>query len=72
MAAPRWGPQSLLNSLHLRGGALRRRRQDLLPPAAVSGEILADLLLQVTEYDCLLLEFVFGQRPDDSQKVSRR
>ena len=24
---------------------------------------------QVTEYDCLLLEHVFGQRPDDAQKV---
>ena len=71
MAAPRWGPQLLLDSLHLPGGALRRHRQDLLPPTAVSGAILADLLLQVTEYDCLLLEFVFGQRPDDSQKVSR-
>lgn len=25
--------------------------------------------LQVNEYDCLLLEFVFGNRPDDAQKV---
>jgi hypothetical protein len=25
--------------------------------------------VQVNEYDCLLLEFVFGQRPDDAQKV---
>ncbi len=25
--------------------------------------------VQVNEYDCLLLEFVFGNRPDDSQKV---
>lgn len=24
---------------------------------------------QVSEYDCLLLEFVFGQRPDDALKV---
>jgi len=24
---------------------------------------------QAHEYDCLLLEFVFGQRPDDAQKV---
>lgn len=24
---------------------------------------------QVTEYDCLLLEHVFGNRPDDAQKV---
>ena len=24
---------------------------------------------QVHEYDCLLLEYVFGNRPDDSQKV---
>ena len=27
------------------------------------------MLLQVNEYDCLLLEFVFGNRPDDAQKV---
>lgn len=27
------------------------------------------LLAQVSEYDCLLLEFVFGQRPDDALKV---
>ncbi len=25
--------------------------------------------MQVNEYDCLLLEFVFGNRPDDAQKV---
>lgn len=25
--------------------------------------------VQVNEYDCLLLEFVFGNRPDDAQKV---
>ena len=25
--------------------------------------------VQVHEYDCLLLEFVFGNRPDDAQKV---
>ena len=25
--------------------------------------------IQVNEYDCLLLEFVFGNRPDDAQKV---
>lgn len=29
----------------------------------------ADGRSQVNEYDCLLLEFVFGQRPDDAQKV---
>lgn len=28
-----------------------------------------DFCLQVSEYDCLLLEHVFGNRPDDSQKV---
>lgn len=27
------------------------------------------LCLQAHEYDCLLLEFIFGQRPDDAQKV---
>ena len=27
------------------------------------------MVLQVSEYDCLLLEHVFGNRPDDSQKV---
>ena len=27
--------------------------------------------LQVMEYDCLLLEHVFGQRPDDAQKVKQ-
>ena len=26
---------------------------------------------QVIEYDCLLLEHVFGQRPDDAQKVKQ-
>ena len=26
-------------------------------------------VVQVNEYDCLLLEFVFGNRPDDAQKV---
>lgn len=26
-------------------------------------------IVQVTEYDCLLLEHVFGNRPDDSHKV---
>jgi len=26
-------------------------------------------VMQVNEYDCLLLEFVFGNRPDDAQKV---
>ncbi len=25
--------------------------------------------MQVNEHDCLLLEFVFGNRPDDAQKV---
>ena len=25
--------------------------------------------MKVNEYDCLLLEFVFGNRPDDAQKV---
>jgi MoxR-like ATPase len=29
----------------------------------------ADNREEVHEYDCLLLEFVFGQRPDDAQKV---
>lgn len=29
----------------------------------------ADGRSQVNEYDCLLLEYVFGQRPDDSHKV---
>ena len=27
------------------------------------------MCVQVNEYDCLLLEFVFGNRPDDAQKV---
>ena len=27
------------------------------------------IALQVSEYDCLLLEHVFGNRPDDAQKV---
>lgn len=27
------------------------------------------LLVQVNEYDCLLLEHVFGNRPDDGAKV---
>ena len=27
--------------------------------------------VQIIEYDCLLLEHVFGQRPDDAQKVKQ-
>ena len=28
--------------------------------------------VQVNAFDCLLLEFVFGNRPDDAQKVRQR
>ncbi len=35
-----------------------------LPPP-----LLLLLLVQVNEYDCLLLEHVFGNRPDDGSKV---
>ena len=32
--------------------------------------LLSHVFQQVSEYDLLLLEFVFGQRPDDAAKVS--
>jgi hypothetical protein len=31
--------------------------------------LLSHMCQQVSEYDLLLLEFVFGQRPDDAAKV---
>ncbi len=67
MAALRLGPSC---SLYYVSTEKEKKTLDSLSTA--SGDTLTDLLLQVTEYDCLLLEFVFGQRPDDSQKVSRR
>ena len=36
---------------------------------AVEQAVKGGVAMQVNEYDCLLLEFVFGNRPDDSQKV---
>jgi MoxR-like ATPase len=38
-------------------------------PACESRHVAAVTASQVNEYDCLILEHVFGSRPDDSVKV---
>lgn len=39
--------------------------------ASMSCDVLT-VTVQVTAFDCLLLEFVYGNRPDDAQKVRQR